>query len=193
MLMKKYCVIVFFLFATCLNAQKNFTLKQVILESNTLLPRELKQLQWIPGTDDFSYVFQDESVEILLKENANDEGKKSLFSLTKLNTVFHNTGLATLYSFPKYKWIPNNKLQFWNFNTLINYDLTTNTVPIINDIDDNKELKKIKNHMFIISSQIKTRAKKKQNKFDSEQWSAVVIKVKEFDKSIKNLSINFMP
>ena len=134
MLMRKYCVIVFFLFATCLNAQKNFTLEQVILESNNLLPKELKQLQWIPGTDDFSYVFEVKSVEILLKENAEVEGKKSLLSLTKLNTVFQNTGLATLNSFPQYKWITNNILQFWNHNLLINYILTTNTVTIINDI-----------------------------------------------------------
>ena len=137
MLMKKYCFILFFFLTTCLLAQKNLTLEQVILESNTLLPNELKQLQWIPGTDDFSYIFDINGVESLIKENTDVEGKETLLSLTGLNTELQNAGLTTLNFFPEYKWITNNILQFWNYNLLIHYYLSTNDITIKNYIAEN--------------------------------------------------------
>jgi dipeptidyl-peptidase-4 len=117
-------------------AQTNFTLEQVILESNTLMPKELKHLQWIPGTDDFSYVFEVNGVESLIKENSDAEGKVTLLSLTKLNVGFQNKGLAILDSIPKYNWITNSTLQFWNNEYLLNYNLSTNEITIINNIVD---------------------------------------------------------
>ena len=137
MLMKKYCTILVFLLTTCILAQKNFTLEQVILESKTLLPKELKQLQWIPGTEDFSYVFEMEGVESLLKENAQVEGRETLISLSSLNTVFQNTGLGTLNIFPEYRWINSTTLQFWNYNSLVNYNIKSNSITIVNNIAKN--------------------------------------------------------
>ena len=56
--MKKllHSLIVVILFTGSLLAQKNFTLEQVILESASLSPKRLSQLQWIPDTDAFTYV-----------------------------------------------------------------------------------------------------------------------------------------
>jgi dipeptidyl-peptidase-4 len=140
-------------------AQKNFTPEQVILESNTLLPKELKHLQWIPGTDDFSYVFEVNGVENIIKENSKVEGKVNLLSLRKLNVVFQNKGLSTLGSIPKHKWITSSAIQFWNNEFLLKYDLSTNEITIINDIpvdglnadfdDPTKIAYTINNNLFI--------------------------------------------
>ena len=137
MLIKKYSLIFFFIVTSSVLAQKDFTLEQLVFESNTLLPKELKQLQWIPDTDYFSYVFEIEGVECLMKENSEVEGIETLVSLTTLNAAFQNAGLVTLSVFPEYRWIDNSTLQLWNYNHLINYNIIANSILIINDIDKN--------------------------------------------------------
>jgi dipeptidyl-peptidase-4 len=134
MLMKRYYLILFSLLSTSLLAQKNFTLEQVILESSTNMQKELKYLQWIPGTDDFSYVFEVNGVENLIKENAGVEGKETLLSLTGLNVSFQSKGLAILNSIPKHNWATDSTLQFWNNEFFLNYNLSSNEITILNDI-----------------------------------------------------------
>ena len=63
-----------YLFTGSSTGQKNFTLEQVILDTASLSPNKLLQLQWIPETDDFSYVKSNDGKEILVRENSTNEG-----------------------------------------------------------------------------------------------------------------------
>ena len=122
------------LFTKGLTAQNNFTLEQVILERESLLPKSLSQLQWIPDTDDFTYL-DSTDVEIkLIKENAMSEGKEILLTLTGLNESIDAKGLNTLESFPVFAWTSSSTIQFWNDLSFVEYNFKNNSLSIINDI-----------------------------------------------------------
>jgi len=131
-LLRILLIILFFTAAVC--AQKNFTLKQVTTDEITLQPKKLEQLQWIPGTDDFAYVFSENETQKLYKENSDIEGRKELLTLNQLSTVQTAAGLDAADSFPKFNWISSDKIRFWIGNKLVDYNLKTNTPNIINNI-----------------------------------------------------------
>ena len=134
-LLRILLIILFFTTAVC--AQKNFTLKQVTTDEITLQPKKLEQLQWIPGTDDFAYVFSESGTQKLYKENSDIEGRKELLTLNQLSTVLTAAGLDAADSFPIFNWISSDKIRFRDGNKLVDYYLKTNTPNIINNIKDN--------------------------------------------------------
>jgi dipeptidyl-peptidase-4 len=125
------------LFSGSLVAQKNFTLEQVILESESLLPNRLSQLQWIPDTDAFTYVDSTDVGTNLIKENASTEGKEILLTLTRLNESLDSKGLKTLKSFPIIKWTNSSTIQFWDNLSFVEFNFNNNSLTIINDIANN--------------------------------------------------------
>ncbi|MCH8034571.1 MAG: DPP IV N-terminal domain-containing protein [Bacteroidetes bacterium] len=125
------------LFTGSLLAQKNFTLEHVILESASLSPKRLSQLQWIPDTDAFTHVITVDEETNLIKENASSEGKEILLTLTKLNDALTGKSFNTLESFPIFKWTNNSTIRFWDYLSLVEYNLNNNSLTIINDIANN--------------------------------------------------------
>ena len=136
-----YRLLLFFLpilfLSVTITAQKNFTLEQVTLEPETLQLKKLKQLQWIPGTDDFAYVFSDNNSMSLIKENSEVAGKTELTTLYKLNTTLATAGLSKVKSFPEFSWSSNNTIRFWDGNKLIDFNTSNNSVTILNQIESN--------------------------------------------------------
>jgi len=120
-----------------ITAQKNFTLEQVTLEPETLQPKKLKQLQWIPGTDDFAYVFSDNNSLSLIKENSSVAGKIELITLNNLNLTLTSYGLEVLKTFPKFTWSSDKTIRFWNTNKLIDFNLNNNSISVLNQFEDN--------------------------------------------------------
>ncbi|MCH6575929.1 MAG: DPP IV N-terminal domain-containing protein, partial [Bacteroidetes bacterium] len=125
------------LFTFSLLAQKNFTLEQVILESESLSPKRLSQLQWVPDTDAFTYVKSVDEETNLIKENSSSEGKEILLTLTKLNDILEGKGLTIRKLFPDIKWVSSSTIQFWNYSSLVDYNIINNSLTIINDIANN--------------------------------------------------------
>lgn len=115
-------------------AQKNFSLRQVILEEKSLMPKELLQLQWIPGTDDFTYLDSTAVETNLVKENATSGGRETILTLTELNVTLQSKNLNTLISFPIFKWTASNKIRFWIDLSFVEYNFNNNSLTIINDI-----------------------------------------------------------
>ena len=128
-------LLIIFFFSAALTAQKNFTLEQVTIDTATIQPKKLEQLQWIPGTDDFAYVFSDNGIKKLYKENSDVEGRKELLTLYQLSTALTTAGLEPVDSFPKFSWSSANKIRFWSERKLVDFDLNTNTPQVINYID----------------------------------------------------------
>ncbi|MGD8306888.1 MAG: DPP IV N-terminal domain-containing protein [Ignavibacteria bacterium] len=122
-------------------AQKDFTLRQVILEYETISPAKLKQLQWIPGTDDFSFVKKIENKITLLKENAFTGDKQVLFTFNSLNELLKIKELPLLDSLPKLNWINQNTIQFWTQNYLLNINVDNSTIKIVNNVAEEGENK----------------------------------------------------
>ena len=124
-------------FTGSLLAQKNFTLEQVILERESLLPKSLLQLQWIPDTDAFTYLDSTDVETTLIKEHASTEGKEILLTLTRLNESLDSKGLKTLKSFPGFNWVNSSAIRFWDYLSFVEYNFNNNTLTIINDIANN--------------------------------------------------------
>ncbi len=61
--------------------KKDLTLKQATLQSYGFYPRGLSQTEWIPGTDNFSYVDNN----ALVKGNARNDKTEKIISLEDLN------------------------------------------------------------------------------------------------------------
>ena len=130
-------LLIFLFLPAVVVAQKNFTLRQVTTDTVTLRPKKLDQLQWIPGTDDFAYVFSNNNSESLYKENSEIEGKEEFISLDHFNAVIISAGLDTIKSFPQFTWTSSNTIRFWNDNKFVEYNLNTNMPKIVNNIKEN--------------------------------------------------------
>ncbi len=81
-------------------AQKNFTLKQVILEAETISPLQLEQLHWIPETEEFSYIQKLGDNAFLISEKIEAENKTQLTSLSKLNKSLTEANLNQCNQLP---------------------------------------------------------------------------------------------
>ena len=115
------------LFITTALAQKDFTLKQVVLDYESITPVKLKQLQWIPGTEDFAYVKKIDDQNTLLKENAYNEGIHVLISYNSLNRIVKENDLPAMDSIPDFTWVNSNTIQFWNKHYLVNFNVDNNS------------------------------------------------------------------
>jgi dipeptidyl-peptidase-4 len=132
-----HAIFIVILFTGTLFAQKNFTLEQVILESESLSPKRLSQLQWIPDTEAFTYLDSTDVETNLIKENAASEGKEIILSLTELNVTLQSKGLNSFTSFPIFKWTTSSTIRFWANLSFVEYNFNNNSLTIINDIASN--------------------------------------------------------
>lgn len=130
-------------------AQKDFTLRQVVVDYESISPAKLKQLQWIPDTDDFAFVKKIENKTTLLKENAFTGDKQVIFTFNSLHELLKIKELPLLDSLPKLIWINQNTIQFWAQNYLLDINVDNNNIKIVNNIDEEGE-----NTDFIRSSKI---------------------------------------
>ncbi len=155
----KYILMFFFIASvSTFSQQKELTIKQVTIESRSLYPKHLAQLQWRPGTDAFTYVEYSNGGE-LVQENARTGNKQSILSLLKLNTKLNEFKLSPIISFPSIEWIGNDDIRFWNGDSLYEYNFNENSVKLLNDVSngaenmdissDNSVAYTIKNNLYI--------------------------------------------
>ncbi len=128
----KKIIALILLFIIPLFAQQSLTLKQVILESESISPQKPSQVYWIPGVDKFSYVKDD----ILYYESVDGNDKGELTTLNKLNVVLQANNLKEQGSFPLFSWYSKDEIWFWNGNKLIVYNVQTSKLIEKNEITD---------------------------------------------------------
>ncbi|RKY93419.1 MAG: S9 family peptidase [Ignavibacteriae bacterium] len=137
------------LFSISVFAQKDFTLQQVILEAPSLSPASLNQLQWIPGTDEFSYVEESENGMELVAETIESGSKKILTSLDVMNGSLANSLLDSLTRFPSFTWYNTNEIWFWLQNKLVLFNINNTKATVLNEISEGGS-----NHEFIVPGKI---------------------------------------
>jgi dipeptidyl-peptidase-4 len=165
------------IFTASLLAQNNFTLEQVILERESFLPKSLIQLQWIPDTDDFTYLDSNDVEIKLIKENARSEGKEILLTLTRLNESLDAKGLNTLESFPVFTWTSSSEIQFWNDLSFVEYNFNNNSLTIINDIQDrgtNADYKDPHKIAYTIDNNLYIAVNSKQTQITNDENNGIV-------------------
>ncbi len=127
-----YTLLILVFAASCIFAQKNFTLEQVALEPASISPVRLSQLSWIPGTDDFAYVKEDK----IIKENVESEGQETILTLDQLNEVLSNAGIDSIKSFPRLEWFSSDAIRFWIDAKFLNYNITAQKLTTINIVTE---------------------------------------------------------
>lgn len=92
-----------------LGAQANLTMADAILKGRTALaPASLKQLQWIPGTSQFTHALNGK----FLRVNASSRATDTLDLLTGINTSLEKQGAKPLEAAPAITWIDDKNLWF---------------------------------------------------------------------------------
>ena len=141
---RKTFALIFLLFIP-LFAQQSLTLKQVVLERQTISPQRLSQVCWIPGVDKFSYVKDD----ALYYESVDGSDKGKLTTLNRLNEVLTANNLNDLGSFPLFSWFSQNEIWFWDENKLLIFNVQTSELKVKNEVTEGGE-----NTDFIIADKI---------------------------------------
>ena len=111
----------FLLAPLALTAQQKISMSDAIMKGRTVLaPSNLKQLQWIPGTTQFTHVVDNRLVRVQAPGLKTD----TLDILDKINTGLTGMGVPVLGGFPAITWVNNDLLTFSNNNEMYTYSLT---------------------------------------------------------------------
>ncbi|MFZ1291666.1 MAG: DPP IV N-terminal domain-containing protein [Melioribacteraceae bacterium] len=133
--MKSNILILIFIFCSLFAQKKNLTIEDVVFNSYTkLAPKTLKQLEWIPNSNNVSYVDGD---SVLVEFNTTNKSEINLIDLSQIKTIFNNSILGNQFSkFPNIKWIDQNTFTFWKNNYLVSVDVKNKSHKILNKISD---------------------------------------------------------
>ncbi len=139
--MKKILLItVLFLINSSIWSQiKQFTIEDVVINSySKLAAKTLRQVNWIPETDQVSFIERDSTLmQIDQKKN-----KSKIIDLSELNDLISNSAIENkLSKFPKIHWIDENNFSFWKDNYLISINVKNYIVKILNKVLDKAENK----------------------------------------------------
>ena len=112
--MKKYASLIWLFIALApvfVFSQKTISMSDAILKERSALgPENLAQLQWIPGTSQFSHVADNR----LIRVNANNNAADTLDLLATINAALEKQGAETLRAIPVFSWLD---AQSFRFNT----------------------------------------------------------------------------
>ncbi len=162
----KKCIAVFTLLFNVyqLSAQtKLLTMEDAILKQKTsLAPERLKQLQWIKGSDQFSFLDKKGEEEILFVQDATGKSPASQLSLKELNESLVKVNVKMLTAFPMIKWENKNQFSFESGKQTLRYELNNRQVRIqststLTDEAENKDVANktsyvaytLKNNLFV--------------------------------------------
>lgn len=130
---------IFVLLSACalfigVSAQKNLTIEQTVLNRAQIMPSTLDQLQWIAGTNTYSWVRKTTGIEELVSSSGNGQKIKVLVTLTGLNEKIKSANIAGVFpeaKFPMIKWIDASKFSYDAKDHEVTYDLKSNTIKAI--------------------------------------------------------------
>jgi dipeptidyl-peptidase 4 len=143
--------------------EKILTMEEaVIKQRSTLAPSKLKQLMWVKGSNNFSYIENNNKEETLVSGSAENDKKNKLVTLTELNNSLSAAGQAAVKPFPIILWKNAKQFTFESDRKVLCYDISTKktTIDATHDFGDdaeNKDVAKstnyaaytIKNNLFI--------------------------------------------
>jgi dipeptidyl-peptidase 4 len=174
----KYIVYIFVITCQLIIAQKELTLEQVSLNPESLSPKKLAQLQWIADTDNFSYVFKENTETVLFSESIGQGNRKELTTLSDINRSLRAAELDSMKSFPTFSWFNETEIWFWNKNKLVKFNIATNAVEVLNEIHEkgkNQEFNHYKKIAYTVDN----------NLFISDNFNQIQI-TKDEDNEIVN-------
>lgn len=116
--------------------EKLLTIEDVVLGGFRLAPKNMRQLNWIPDTDNF--VWSDGMAEksVLLYSSVKDSKIDTLIKLSELNSLFSKQNEKPLNSFPSLTWTSANEFCLWNNTKYFSYNIKYKKLSKLNIIKD---------------------------------------------------------
>lgn len=127
-------------FSNVLSQEKVLTVEDVVLNSySKLLPKNLRQLNWLPNTDSFVYVDGNSDKSVIIKSSAETKLSDTLITLDELNGYFEKYGAEKMKAFPLLSWQNEDSFNFWNKNIYYSYNSKYKKLDKILSVDDQNE------------------------------------------------------
>ncbi len=124
-MMKQFKVLLVLLMITSISyAQKQLTLEQAVLQQATVFrPKTLNGFSWRPGTSEYTYIVNDSLIAV----NTKDLKQKNIITLTAVNSILKNSGIAPIKQlFPI--WLSSSRILLKRRNTIAILDVVNHKV-----------------------------------------------------------------
>jgi len=136
-------IIISFLFPNLSIAQgKMLTIEDVVLKQRTTLaPERLMQLQWITGTEVYSYVVKVNGKEKIIQTNAINQQSDTLFGIEDFQTLFQTLEIDVILPqrLPFITWLNVNEFQFFYNNAYYSMNIKSKNAYIITKLPKDAE------------------------------------------------------
>lgn len=115
-----------------------FTMEEAMVKSKTTLaPANLRQLQFIKGSNDYVYIKALNGVDVMMRGSYKAKAELPYLSLSNLNALLRNQGIDTLKGFPAIQWQAPMQSFFTVKNKFITLNHANATQPSIEVRDIN--------------------------------------------------------
>ncbi len=127
-------------FSFILAAQnKTLNLEQIMLHPYSLSPRQIIEINWIPGVDKISFIDTLNGEQKLFSQDYNSNEKKEIIGLTILCKKLALLGEGEIERLPGVEWIDKNSLKFRIGNKLFRYNSISGDLGIVNTVDSSAQ------------------------------------------------------
>ena len=118
---------------------KMFTLEDCIGLNRSVYPTSIQNLQWIPGTDNYSFLRND----TLYKGNVNNSKDEVILTGTTISNAFKSRPslkISSFYRLPSITWLDNESFSFTFDSKLFKYDINDRAITYLNDVPNGENL-----------------------------------------------------
>ncbi|ARS34148.1 S9 family peptidase [Pontibacter actiniarum] len=109
---------------------KQLTMEDAIINP-TLLPENMQQLRWVAGTDDFTYIRENNGTKALVRGSATSKNQRDILTLQQLSAAVEAVGADKLNSFPVLHWRDANTFVINAQNSIFQYDLKSGKATVV--------------------------------------------------------------
>ncbi len=137
--MKRFSSLLFLLLVTAtqlFSQDKLFTVDDVILNGFRLAPSNLRQLSWIPNSNNFVWTDGTGDKSVMLFSSIKNSGVDTLIKLSDLNLFFTKQNEKPLNSFPLLNWASADEFNFWSGAKYYSYNTKYKKLSKINSVTD---------------------------------------------------------
>ncbi len=139
-----FLVVILFLVSSLTIAQtKLFTVEEIFGSRGKFSVNNLRQLNWVPDTDQYVWVDGQGENAALLGEFAKKNIVDTLLTLKSLNTILSTSGFTALKNFPMMNWVSSTEFLYWNGAEYFKLNTKFKKAEAINKIPDYAEEREI--------------------------------------------------
>jgi len=119
--------------------EKLFTVEDVVLNGFRLSPQNLRQLNWVPNSDNFTWVDGVNTKSALLLSSPKNSKIDTLIRISDLNSLLTKQNEKPINAFPSVSWISSDEFNFWNGKTYYSFNTKYKKLSKINSVKDDAE------------------------------------------------------